>query len=86
MVSLRENTPLCLMGVFRPACYPQVSEREGNMKHHSQNRIKLDWVKDAPFAVRINRIVPHARHAPEALTDFFIPPIFQEWENPSFLS
>ena len=55
------------------------------MKRHSRTRIKLDWVKDAPFDVRLNRVVPKARRAPESPMDFFLPPDEEAWRAPAFL-
>jgi hypothetical protein len=55
------------------------------MKRRSQNRIKLDWVQDAPFRVPLSRVVPKARRAPEPFVDFFIPPEEEAWRTPSFI-
>ena len=55
------------------------------MKSRSQTRIKLDWLQDAPFRVRLNRVIPQARRAPDAYADFFMPTGEEAWRAPAFL-
>jgi hypothetical protein len=55
------------------------------MKRRSRNTIKLDWVNDIPFRVRLNRVVPKARRAPEAFADFFVQLENLAWQTPAFL-
>jgi hypothetical protein len=55
------------------------------MKRRSPNRIKLQWMQEAPFRVPLNRVVPKARRAPEAFVDFFIPREEEAWRTASFI-